>query len=102
MLVITLGGRLELSMEKAAAEDWHTGARGAGPRPGDGASSAADLRLRRGGPCLRPASPTCLMGPGISTQPFLTPLRVRVASVKRSSDTPNPSVLLPSSVIHVL
>lgn len=100
MLVITLGGRLELSMEKAAAEDWHTGARGA--RPGDGASSAADLRLCRGGPCLRPASPTCLMGPGISTQPFLTPLRVRVASVKRSSDTPNPSVLLPSSVIHVL
>lgn len=75
---------------------------GAGPRPGDGASSAADLRLRRGGPCLRPASPTCLMGPGISTQPFLTPLRVGVASVKRSSDTPNPSVLLPSSVIHVL
>lgn len=75
---------------------------GAGPRPGDGASSAADLRLRRGGPCLRPASPTCLMGPGISTQPFLTPLRVRVASVNRSSDTPNPSVLLPSSVIHVL
>lgn len=100
MLVITLGGRLELSMEKAAAEDWHMGARGA--RPGDGASSAADLRLRRGGPCLRPASPTCLMGPGISTQPFLTPLRVGVASVKRSSDTPNPSVLLPSSVIHVL
>lgn len=100
MLVITLGGRLELSMEKAAAEDWHTGARGA--RPGDGASSAADLCLRCGGPCLRPASPTCLMGPGISTQPFLTPLRVRVASVKRSSDTPNPSVLLPSSVIHVL
>lgn len=91
-------------MEKAAAEDWHTEREGAGPRPGDGASSAADLRLRlrRGGPCLRPASPTCLMGPGISTQPFLTPLRVRVASVKRSSDTPNPSVLLPSSVIHVL
>lgn len=42
------------------------------------------------------------MGPSISTQLFLTPLRVGVASVKRSSDTPNPSVLLPSSVIHVL
>lgn len=86
----------------------HTGAEGtrqhkeARSRLGDGDSSAADLR--RGGPCLRPASSICLIRPGDgnSTQLFLTPPRVGVASVNCSSDTPNQSALLPSGVIDVL